>query len=98
MCSCLKPASVETLARRLVPGLEGPIVRSAACLYTNTPDGHFVIDLHPDDPRVAVLSPCSGHGFKFASAIGAAAADLLTGVDRPDLSFFGIARFAGGAA
>ena len=43
---------------------------------TRTPDDHFIIDLHPKDPRIVVASPCSGHGFKFASVIGEMLADL----------------------
>jgi sarcosine oxidase len=49
------------------------------CLYTNTPDQHFVVDVHPGHPQVVIASPCSGHGFKFASALGEVLADLATG-------------------
>jgi sarcosine oxidase len=64
------------------------------CLYTNTPDEHFIVDVHPDDDRVVLVSPCSGHGFKFAPAIGEAVADLCEGT-RPslDLSAFRLSRF-----
>jgi sarcosine oxidase len=66
----------------------------SVCLYTNTPDEHFIVDLHPDDGRVVLVSPCSGHGFKFAPAIGEAVADLCEGI-RPkmDLSLFRLSRF-----
>ncbi|HEV8198025.1 MAG TPA: N-methyl-L-tryptophan oxidase [Gemmatimonadales bacterium] len=76
------------------PGLNGPLRASAVCLYTNTPDGDFVIDRSPLDPRVVLASPCSGHGFKFAPAIGEVLADLV--LDRPpalDLRPFSLARF-----
>jgi sarcosine oxidase len=65
------------------------------CLYTNTTDEHFIVDVHPEDARVVLLSPCSGHGFKFAPAIGEAAADLCQG-RRPavDLSPFRLSRFS----
>jgi sarcosine oxidase len=43
------------------------------CLYTNTPDEHFVLERHD---RLVVGSPCSGHGFKFAPLIGNRLADL----------------------
>ncbi len=59
------------------PAFNGPLKESAACLYTNTHDGDFVIDRHPEDPRVILASPCSGHGFKFATAIGELLADLV---------------------
>ena len=49
---------------------------NAVCTYTSTPEGNFIIDLHPKDPRMVVASPCSGHGFKFASVIGEILADL----------------------
>jgi sarcosine oxidase len=47
------------------------------CLYTTTADHNFVIDLLPGFPNVAIASACSGHGFKFATGIGRALADLV---------------------
>ena len=83
----------QILERRL-PAAAGRHLRSAACLYTNTPDGHFLIDRHPNSPRVILASPCSGFGFKFASAVGEALAELaLDGSARQDVAAFGIARF-----
>lgn len=73
---------VEELRRRFrpyLPAADGPLVQTAVCLYTNTPDEHFWIDRHPEHPQVLLASPCSGHGFKFASAIGEILADELTG-------------------
>lgn len=52
------------------------LLSARACMYTNTPDHHFLIDQHPESSRVVVVSACSGHGFKMSSAIGTAAADL----------------------
>jgi len=46
------------------------------CLYTMSPDEHFVVDLHPRHPRVAFAAGLSGHGFKFTSVLGEALADL----------------------
>jgi sarcosine oxidase len=86
--------AVRALLARLLPGAAGTLRETRVCLYTDTPDGDFVIDRHPAHPEVVVLSPCSGHGFKFASAIGELAADLaLEGGSRFDLSPFRIARF-----
>ena len=83
----------EILVRRL-PAAAGRCLHSAACLYTNTPDGHFLIDRHPVDERVILASPCSGFGFKFASAVGEALAELaLDGRARQDLSAFRVDRF-----
>ena len=88
--------SVRALLARLLPGAAGELRETRVCLYTDTPDRDFVIDLHPEHPEVVVLSPCSGHGFKFASAIGELAADLaLEGGARFDLAPFRIARFGG---
>ena len=61
-----------------VPRANGPTLRLAACLFTNTQDEHFVIDTSPGAPEVIVASPCSGHGFKFASVVGEILADLAT--------------------
>jgi sarcosine oxidase len=71
-------AAVRALVRRHVPAADGPLRETAVCLYTNTPDGHFWIDAHPTHRHVLVASACSGHGFKFASAIGEILADLVT--------------------
>ena len=88
-------AMVRALVARLLPGAAGRQLESRVCMYTNTPDGDFVIDRHPMHDEVTVLSPCSGHGFKFASAIGEIAADLaLDGACRFDLEPFRLARFA----
>jgi sarcosine oxidase len=70
--------ATRTILRRHLPALDGAHQRSAVCLYTNSVDGHFVIDHHPALQRVLIASPCSGFGFKFAAAIGAMLADLLT--------------------
>jgi sarcosine oxidase len=65
--------------RECIPVLAGSVRDAQVCLYTNTPDEHFLIDRHPDAPAVVLVSPCSGHGFKFAPALGEAIADLATG-------------------
>jgi sarcosine oxidase len=88
-------AQVTDLLRRFMPHANGHLRESQVCLYTNTPDLHFVIDVHPTHlERVVVVSACSGHGFKFAPAIGEIVADLLTGsTPRFDLSMFRMTRF-----
>jgi sarcosine oxidase len=79
----------------ILPGLSRARVRdSTTCIFTNTPDHDFVIDFHPDHANVLISSPCSGHGFKFASAIGELQADLLTkGNSRFDLAPFRLDRW-----
>lgn len=66
------------IIRRFLPDAEGAFRSAAVCLYTNTPDGHFWIDRHPAHANVCIASPCSGHGFKFSSAIGEILADMAT--------------------
>ena len=79
-----------------LPAAAGPLRDMRTCIYTKTPDEDFVIDLSPVDPRIVVASPCSGHGYKFASVIGEVLADLaLEGETRHDISRFAIGRFAG---
>jgi sarcosine oxidase len=68
---------------------------AVACMYTNTPDENFIIDYHPQYQNIIVASPCSGHGFKFASYTGKILSNMAT--DRPlehDISMFSIARFS----
>jgi sarcosine oxidase len=82
----------------VLPRLAAAGVRSSTtCIFTNTPDHDFVIDFHPRHGNVLISSPCSGHGFKFASAIGELQADLLTrGQSSFDLTPFRLDRFLGG--
>jgi sarcosine oxidase len=69
-------------------------VESVSCKYTLTSDRHFVIDLHPEHPQVVVASPCSGHGYKFASVIGEILADLaIDGATRHSIGLFDPRRF-----
>jgi len=84
--------------RPILPTLSDATVReSEVCLFTNTPDHDFIIDVHPFCPQVLISSPCSGHGFKFSSAIGEIQAELLTkGKTKFDLSPFRIDRWAPG--
>ncbi|MHB8574647.1 MAG: FAD-dependent oxidoreductase, partial [Dehalococcoidia bacterium] len=60
--------------------LDGVPRRTAVCMYTNTPDEHFAIGLHPNHPQVAIAAGFSGHGFKFAGVMGEVLADLA--IDR----------------
>jgi sarcosine oxidase len=86
-------AAATRLLEHVMPGAAQRFRDARVCLYTNTPDHHFIIDQLAGG-RVLLLSPCSGHGFKFASAIGEVAADLLSvGRSRLDVSPFSLARF-----
>jgi sarcosine oxidase len=94
----LHPADVErvrTFSRRNMPAADGPLLTSTVCLYTNTPDFNFVIDVHPTVPGVAFASACSGHGFKFAPIVGEILADLaLTGATAHPIDQFRASRFS----
>jgi sarcosine oxidase len=87
------PAEVDAMrgfVRRYLPKADGALRSATVCLYTNTPDEHFWIDRHPAHPPVLIASPCSGHGFKFSSAIGEILSELVTtGKSQFDLSLFG---------
>jgi sarcosine oxidase len=86
-------AALREAIRVFFPAADGPTLRLAACMFTNTQDEHFVIDLLPKHPEVIVASPCSGHGFKFASVIGEILADLaVEGESTQDLSLFAYGR------
>jgi sarcosine oxidase len=91
-------SDAETIAVRrcitaILPALDGRCLRTVTCLYTNTPDGHFLIDHYPAHPRVLIVSPCSGHGFKFCPVVGEMVADLVVeGRTRHDLGPFLLSR------
>jgi len=76
------------------PGAAHAFVEAKACMYSLTPDEHFVIDRHPFDPRIVICGGFSGHGFKFASVVGELAADLaLEGGTDHDIAFLSARRF-----
>ncbi|MDQ2785659.1 MAG: FAD-dependent oxidoreductase, partial [Chloroflexota bacterium] len=78
------------------PGAAGDVLWTLTCMYTNTPDRHFILDRHPAHGNVVYGCGFSGHGFKFASVIGEVMADLaLDNTTRHDIGFLSAARFAG---
>lgn len=93
------PAEIDAFYDRMVEGrlvgLTRTCVKAAVCLYTNTPDDHFLIDTHPDVADVTVVSACSGHGFKHSAAVGEALARRVAGLDHLDLTPFARSRRAG---
>ncbi|HET8630126.1 MAG TPA: N-methyl-L-tryptophan oxidase [Thermomicrobiales bacterium] len=87
--------ALRAVLDRYLPGAAGPVLWTLTCMYTNTPDRHFVLDRHPAHPQVVYGCGFSGHGFKFASAIGEVLADLaLDGATRHPIGFLGAGRFA----
>jgi sarcosine oxidase len=87
-------AALRGFAERYFPEGAGPTVMLKACIFTNSPDEHFIIDRLPDAPQVSLASACSGHGYKFASVVGEIMADLAmhdgTG---HDIGLFRLDRF-----
>ena len=77
-----------------LPGISDRCASAASCLYTMTPDLNFVIDVHPDNSRIMIASPCSGHGFKHSAAIGEALAEqVIDGKSKIDIGSFRLKRF-----
>lgn len=88
----------ETVLRRYVdryfPGAAGPTMRLEPCMFTNTPDGDFLLDHHPTHENVVVGAGFSGHGFKFASVVGEILADLVVDGDTGHpIDLFSVGRF-----
>ena len=90
--------AIRDALRPCLPALAaGVLVDTVNCKYTLTPDHHFVIGCHPEHASVIVASPCSGHGYKFASVIGEILADLaIDGETRHPIDLFAPDRFAAG--
>ncbi len=81
--------------RRYFPDANGPTLSVTTCLFSNSPDEHFILDLHPDFSNVAVAAGFSGHGFKFCSVVGEIMAELaLEGGTKHDIRPFRLRRFA----
>jgi len=81
--------------RRYLPTALGPIETIKVCKYTNSADGHFVIDRHPETERVHFACGFSGHGFKFSSVMGSLLSDLaLKGETKHPIEFLRLARFS----
>ena len=94
-CHPADEAALRDAVSRYFPAADGVMLSSSTCMFTNTPDEHFIIDRAPSAPEVLLVSPCSGHGFKFCSVIGEICADLVTrGATSHDISLFGLSRFA----
>jgi sarcosine oxidase len=88
-------APLRLATERYFPAANGPTMALRTCMFTNTPDEHFILDLLPGYPQVVLASPCSGHGFKFASVIGEILADLAErGDSRHEIGWLRLGRFA----
>ena len=87
-------AVLRSVLSERIPALAGVCRDTAVCMYTNTPDEHFVIAVHPQYPQVAIAAGFSGHGFKFACIVGEILADLATdGTTGHPITLFSPERF-----
>ncbi|WDI31373.1 N-methyl-L-tryptophan oxidase [Hyphococcus flavus] len=85
---------VSEFLEQYAPALKSDLTNEQSCLYEMSPDGHFIIDTHPECPQVSFAAGLSGHGFKFAPVIGEALADLaLQGVTQAEFDFLKLSRF-----
>lgn len=88
-------ARVQAFARRALVGVEGEVLRHAVCMYTMSPDQHFILDRHPSHPGLVYAAGLSGHGFKMAPVLGEALAELaLDGTTAHPVGFLSAGRFA----
>ena len=86
-------AFYKKFGKTKIDGLSPNCLKACVCLYTHTPDDHFVIDWHPELESVMVVSACSSHGFKHSAAIGESLVEtLVDGTSKIDLSFFKLNR------
>lgn len=87
-------AQTEQFLEQCLPHLTRELTRHAACLYTMSPDHHFIVDRHPAWPHVVFAAGLSGHGFKFVNVLGEALADMVQGQPtQMPLDFLSLARF-----
>ena len=86
---------IITAMEQWMPGAATTFRAAKPCPYSLTPDGHFLVDRHPDHSRLVLCGGFSGHGFKFAPVIGEICADLaLENASRHDIDFLSLRRFA----
>ena len=85
---------LRAFTRDYFPQAAGPTMSLKTCTFTNSPDEHFILDLHPKYRQVCLAAGFSGHGFKFCSVVGEILADLVQdGNSRHDLNLFKLSRF-----
>ena len=93
----VRPDDEQRIRQRLsttLPALSGRVLRAVTCLYTMTPDEHFIIGPHPEHPAVTLALGFSGHGFKFAPVVGELLGQLVTeGKTTQDIAMFSPTRF-----
>ena len=90
-------AILRSCVERYFPEANGPTMALKTCMFTNSPDEHFIIGTHPDHPQVSFAAGFSGHGFKFCSVVGEIMADLaVNGATSHDRNLFRPERYLAG--
>jgi sarcosine oxidase len=85
---------LRAFAERYLPAAAGSTLALKTCLYEPSPDGHFVVDAHPEARHAVVGAGFSFHGYKFCSVIGEILADLaIDGRTDHDIGLFRLSRF-----
>jgi sarcosine oxidase len=98
-CHARDEAPLRAFAERYFPDAAGPTMALKVCMFTNSPDEHFIIDLHPAYPQVSIAAGFSGHGYKFCSVVGEIMADLAEhGGTGHHLGMFRLGRFSAATA
>jgi sarcosine oxidase len=86
--------AIRSAIESRIPALNGEVFHAVTCMYTMTPDEHFIIDAHPDYPQVSLAAGFSGHGFKFSSVVGEILSELATTrTTSSDITLFSGTRF-----
>lgn len=98
---CVDPAidpheaeQVLGFLNQCLPNLADGLAEHQTCLYTMSPDEHFIVDRHPAEPNIVFAAGLSGHGFKFTPVLGKALAEMALdgGTDLP-VGFLSLSRF-----
>lgn len=90
----VESAALQDFVSGRLRGVGTTVSRHSVCMYTMTPDGHFLVDTHPELPEVTLAAGFSGHGFKFTPVIGQALADLvMDGRTSLPVGFLSLERF-----
>ena len=86
--------SIRNFSRQYIKGATGATISTRRCLYTLTPDKHFIVDRHPNYAHIVLGAGFSGHGFKFTTLMGKILTQLaLEGKTEYDTSLFSLSRF-----
>ena len=87
-------SAIRSAIRFRIPALNGEVSHAATCMYSMTPDEHFIIDMHPNYPQVSLAAGFSGHGFKFSPVVGEILCDMaMARRTSTDIGIFSSSRF-----